>query len=148
MRAHCTLKACAFVQSVAYSYTHCMRHVKPSCSPKCRILVLSIRLYSNHYVILILYMIHPLLIHRGQVKTVRDFDDETRRKSHSKSDLAPFSMAENGWARTDGDKPLKSGWLKKQGGMRKTWSDRWFVLTKKCLYFYKDRDEAKLCVSL
>jgi len=32
----------------------------------------------------------------------------------------------------------KQGWLKKQGGMIKTWKRRWFVLRDKRLYYYEN----------
>ncbi|XP_077973704.1 uncharacterized protein LOC120347891 isoform X2 [Styela clava] len=39
---------------------------------------------------------------------------------------------------------LRSGWLKKQGGMIKTWNERWFVLRGDVLFYYKDKEENKL----
>ena len=41
---------------------------------------------------------------------------------------------------------IKSGYLKKQGGKIKTWHERWFVLTKDYLNYYKDADGKYLVI--
>ena len=35
---------------------------------------------------------------------------------------------------------LKEGWLEKQGGMIKTWKNRWFILRNKTLFYYKEKN--------
>ncbi|XP_076826160.1 uncharacterized protein LOC143473090 isoform X2 [Clavelina lepadiformis] len=42
---------------------------------------------------------------------------------------------------------LKSGYLRKQGGMIKTWNERWFVLKGDQLHYYKEK-EGKLIASI
>ncbi|EDQ87908.1 uncharacterized protein MONBRDRAFT_37798 [Monosiga brevicollis MX1] len=37
--------------------------------------------------------------------------------------------------------PAKSGYLKKEGGTKKTWKDRWVVLKDSCLYYFRDKDD-------
>lgn len=65
------------------------------------------------------------------------------RKSSNNS-LASLSGLSTG---NEGDqKILRSGWLRKQGGMIKTWNERWFVLRKNRLNYYKEQDESKLLV--
>ncbi|XP_013414893.1 rho GTPase-activating protein 24 [Lingula anatina] len=39
---------------------------------------------------------------------------------------------------------LKSGWLRKQGGLVKNWQKRWFVLRGHFLYYYTKEDQSKL----
>ncbi|KJE96523.1 cytohesin 1 [Capsaspora owczarzaki ATCC 30864] len=34
--------------------------------------------------------------------------------------------------------PEREGWLTKQGGRKKNWRKRWFVLTGNCLYYFKE----------
>jgi len=34
---------------------------------------------------------------------------------------------------------IKEGWLKKEGGKRKNWKDRWFILTSSTLSYYEKR---------
>ncbi|XP_078576155.1 rho GTPase-activating protein 24-like isoform X2 [Branchiostoma floridae x Branchiostoma japonicum] len=41
-------------------------------------------------------------------------------------------------------KVLHSGWLRKQGGVVKTWQRRWFVLRGDQLFYYTKEDESKL----
>ncbi|XP_028324725.1 rho GTPase-activating protein 22 isoform X2 [Gouania willdenowi] len=50
----------------------------------------------------------------------------------------------------DQEKPLKTGWLKRQRSIMKNWQLRWFVLRTEALYFYKDQDESKAqgCIPL
>eukprot|EP00058_Branchiostoma_floridae_P016407 XP_002601895.1 hypothetical protein BRAFLDRAFT_86373 [Branchiostoma floridae] len=43
-------------------------------------------------------------------------------------------------------KVLHSGWLRKQGGVVKTWQRRWFVLRGDQLFYYTKEDESKLQV--
>lgn len=38
---------------------------------------------------------------------------------------------------------LKCGWLKKQGGMVKTWHRRWFCLNGDCLFYFAKHDDLK-----
>lgn len=38
---------------------------------------------------------------------------------------------------------IKSGWLKKQGGIVKSWHSRWFTLKGDQLYYYANQDESK-----
>lgn len=40
-------------------------------------------------------------------------------------------------------KAMKSGWLKKQGGLVKSWNKKWFVLRNNHLYCYSTDDETK-----
>ncbi|ELU03448.1 hypothetical protein CAPTEDRAFT_87393, partial [Capitella teleta] len=37
----------------------------------------------------------------------------------------------------------KSGWLRKQGGVVKSWHRRWFTLKGDTLYYYSSEDESK-----
>lgn len=41
------------------------------------------------------------------------------------------------------ERPLKTGWLKKQRSIVKNWQQRYFVLKGQQLYYYKDEDDAK-----
>ena len=38
---------------------------------------------------------------------------------------------------------IKSGWLRKQGGMVKSWHRRWFVLNGNCLFYFAREDDIK-----
>jgi hypothetical protein len=38
---------------------------------------------------------------------------------------------------------VKSGWLKKQGGVVKSWHKRWFTLKGDSLYYFQSEDESK-----
>ncbi|KAK3090783.1 hypothetical protein FSP39_014593 [Pinctada imbricata] len=38
---------------------------------------------------------------------------------------------------------MKCGWLKKQGGMVKTWHRRWFCLNGDCLFYFSKEDDLK-----
>lgn len=38
---------------------------------------------------------------------------------------------------------LKSGWLRKQGGVVKSWQRRWFTIKGDCMYYYSVQDESK-----
>ena len=40
-------------------------------------------------------------------------------------------------------KTWKSGWLRKQGGLVKSWNKRWCVLKGNFLYYYSSEDETK-----
>jgi hypothetical protein len=40
-------------------------------------------------------------------------------------------------------KPIKTGWLRKQGGNFKTWNNRWFVIRGDQMYYYTKDDELK-----
>ena len=39
---------------------------------------------------------------------------------------------------------LKQGWLKKQGGVVKSWHNRWFTLKGDQLYYYTSENESKM----
>lgn len=43
----------------------------------------------------------------------------------------------------DVTKVIKSGWLRKQSGLVRSWQDRWFVLKGQSLYYYARENEAK-----
>lgn len=37
----------------------------------------------------------------------------------------------------------KSGWLRKQGGMVRTWHRRWFCLNGDCLFYFTKEDDLR-----
>eukprot|EP01103_Thecamoeba_quadrilineata_P021343 TRINITY_DN977_c0_g1_i1.p1 TRINITY_DN977_c0_g1~~TRINITY_DN977_c0_g1_i1.p1 ORF type:complete len:895 (-),score=201.43 TRINITY_DN977_c0_g1_i1:21-2705(-) len=39
----------------------------------------------------------------------------------------------------------KKGWLIKQGGKIKTWKRRWFVLSRNCLFYFKNENDPEPC---
>ncbi|XP_065175850.1 pleckstrin-2-like [Sycon ciliatum] len=45
---------------------------------------------------------------------------------------------------SDDDGVIRKGLMKKKGHMRRNWLNRWFVLTKKGLHYYKDEMTASL----
>ncbi len=38
---------------------------------------------------------------------------------------------------------VKTGWLRKQGGMMKTWQRRWFTIKGDHMYYFSSEDESK-----
>ena len=41
--------------------------------------------------------------------------------------------------------PEREGWLTKQGGRRKNWKRRYFILTGGCLYYFKNKEDSEPC---
>lgn len=41
------------------------------------------------------------------------------------------------------ERPIKMGWLKKQGSIMKKWQQRYFVLRAQQLFYYKDEEDTK-----
>ena len=39
----------------------------------------------------------------------------------------------------------REGYLKKEGGSKKTWRTRWVVLKDSCIYYFKEKDDASPC---
>lgn len=50
----------------------------------------------------------------------------------------------NNLPKSDGKDVIRSGWLNKRGGRRKTWKKRWFVLTETSMTLFYYRNE-KVC---
>ena len=40
-------------------------------------------------------------------------------------------------------KSMRSGWLRKQGGVVKSWHRRWFTIKGDSMYYYSSEDESK-----
>lgn len=43
----------------------------------------------------------------------------------------------------DIQRSLKSGWLRKQGGVVKSWQKRWFTIKGDYMYYFSTQDESK-----
>ncbi|XP_042200480.1 rho GTPase-activating protein 25 [Callorhinchus milii] len=81
-------------------------------------------------------------------RTVRDFNLKTDsgRIGRSKSVMPGESNSASNRPPSPNmlDRPVKSGWLKKQRSIVKNWSPRWFVLRGCYLLYHKEEDDGKI----
>ncbi|XP_066570342.1 rho GTPase-activating protein 25 [Amia ocellicauda] len=72
-----------------------------------------------------------------------DFNLRTEKIARSKSVMPGESSSGSGspGSPSSTDRPLKTGWLKKQRSIVKNWQLRYFVLKGHCLYYYKDEKD-------
>ncbi|XP_045561099.1 pleckstrin homology domain-containing family A member 6 isoform X4 [Salmo salar] len=73
----------------------------------------------------------------------------TPRASHTPRKAATFGKRSNSMRRNPKAEVTKQGWLYKQASSGvKQWNKRWFVLTDRCLFYYKDEKEEGVLGSL
>ncbi|XP_055364752.1 pleckstrin homology domain-containing family A member 6 isoform X4 [Betta splendens] len=83
---------------------------------------------------------------------VSDLSPETQpyvRTSRTPKKIATFGKRSNSMRRNPKAEVTRRGWLYKQtsSGVKK-WNKRWFVLTDRCLFYYKDEKEDTILGSL
>nr|XP_046235821.1 pleckstrin homology domain-containing family A member 6 isoform X2 [Scatophagus argus] len=90
------------------------------------------------------------ITHCNSVRVVSDLSPQAQstRTSHT-SRKATFGKRSNCMSRNPKAEVTKQGWLYKQSSSAvKQWNKRWFVLTDRCLFYYKDEKEDKVLGSL
>ncbi|XP_067359474.1 pleckstrin homology domain-containing family A member 6 isoform X3 [Channa argus] len=92
------------------------------------------------------------IIHSKSVNMVSDLSSEAQpysRMSRTPRKTATFGKRSNSMRRNPKSEVIKQGWLYKQASSGvKQWNKRWFVLTDRCLFYYKDEKEDTVLGSL
>ncbi|XP_077947809.1 pleckstrin homology domain-containing family A member 6 isoform X4 [Gasterosteus aculeatus] len=92
------------------------------------------------------------ITHSKSANMVSDLSTETQpytRTSRTPRTAATFGKRSNSMRRNPKAEVTKHGWLHKQASSGvKQWNKRWFVLTDRCLFYYKDEKEDTVLGSL
>ncbi|GLD65950.1 pleckstrin homology domain-containing family A member 6 [Lates japonicus] len=85
------------------------------------------------------------IAHSKSANMVSDLSPEAQpytRVSRTPRKAAMFGKRSNSMRRNPKAEVTKQGWLYKQASSGvKQWNKRWFVLTDRCLFYYKDEKE-------
>ncbi|XP_057217377.1 pleckstrin homology domain-containing family A member 6 isoform X10 [Triplophysa rosa] len=78
-----------------------------------------------------------------------DSQSHTRQGTRTPKRAATFGKRSNSMRRNPNAEVTRQGWLHKQASSGvKQWNKRWFVLTDRCLFYYKDEKEEGVLGSL
>ncbi|XP_040015136.1 pleckstrin homology domain-containing family A member 6 isoform X3 [Xiphias gladius] len=92
------------------------------------------------------------ITHYKRANMVSDLSPEAQpytRMSRTPRKAATFGKRSNSMRRNPKAEVTKQGWLYKQASSGvKQWNKRWFVLTDRCLFYYKDEKEDSVLGSL
>uniref|UniRef100_A0A3P8RTT3 Pleckstrin homology domain containing A6 n=1 Tax=Amphiprion percula TaxID=161767 RepID=A0A3P8RTT3_AMPPE len=92
------------------------------------------------------------ILHSQSASMVSDLSPEAQsytRMARTPRKAAMFGKRSNSMRRNPKAKVTKQGWLYKQASSGvKQWNKRWFVLTDRCLFYYKDEKEDSVLGSL